>query len=72
MLNLKENPIVCHIICKDSDAYEKLEKLCNEYNNNMYIDWEQSQSSYEWEMKARSDGLAHYGETFKKQKINKD
>lgn len=71
MLDLKEKPIACHIVCKSNEAYQKLEALCAEYGNDLYIDWEQSQASYEWEMKAENDRLAHYGETFQRNKINK-
>ena len=71
MTDLKERPIAIYIVCKNSEAYKKLEKLCAKYGNEMYIDWEQSQISYELEMKSREAELNHYGETFHKYKTNK-
>jgi len=67
--NLKEIPITIHLVCKDNKAYRELEKLCAKYGNKMYIDWEQSQVSYEFEMKAKEEELHHFSETYKKYKL---
>lgn len=71
MIDLKETPMAIHIVCKNSDAYRELEALCKKYDNQIYIDWEQSQLSYEFKMKLRRDELNHFGETFHKYKTNK-
>lgn len=71
MIGLKENVIVCHVVCKSNEAHQKLETLSAEYGNDLYIDWEQSKTSYYLEMKQRNDELANYGQAFNKTKINK-
>ena len=65
MIDLEKSSIVCHIVCKNNEAYKRLEKLCSEYGNDMYIDYSQSQASYFWETKSKSDLFQHYGETLK-------
>jgi hypothetical protein len=38
-----------HIKCSNKKAYKELEKLCQKYRNSMFIDGEQSYSSYVYE-----------------------
>lgn len=42
--------VVCHIICKNPNAHRMLMDICNLWHsvesNSMFIDWEQSLSSY--------------------------
>jgi len=50
-------PLVIHIKCSDSEAYRDLEELCLEHRQDMFIDFEQSWSSWIHEQSADNTPL---------------